>query len=127
MSVKHSRPIFCYLTVDHLPTTPIITVSITTSGTNTAGETYSLECSATVVGSTSQPTLTWLHGDVVLSNDTNRTVSASTMRPYAGGIYNSTLTFEPLATSHAGTYKCRTIVAGNVTQTDTKVVSVASK
>ena len=33
-------------------------VSISPSGTNTAGETYSLECSATVTGSADQPTIT---------------------------------------------------------------------
>ena len=104
MSLKYGSTLFCYLTVDHLPTTPIITISISTSDTNTAGETYRLECSATVVGSTTQPILTWLLRDIVVSNDTSRTVSASTIRPYAGGSYNSTLTFNPLAASHAGTY-----------------------
>ena len=112
MSLKHRRPIFCYLSVDFL-----LTVSITTSGTNTAGETYSLVCSATVTGSTDQPTITWL-------DQMNNTVP-SEMVTTTGSM--STLTFNPLAASHAGTYTCRATVTGKVTQTDTKVVSVESK
>ena len=50
-------------------------VSITTSGTNTAGETYSLVCS---VIATSQPTITWLDDGVRIAPDTSRTVSATT-------------------------------------------------
>ena len=119
MSVKHKSTIFCYLTVDPslTPTPPSITVSITTSGTNIAGETYSLECSATVTGSVDQPTVTWL-------DSVNNPVH-SEMVTTTGSM--STLTFDPLAASHAGTYTCRATVAGNVTQTDTKVVSVESE
>ena len=119
--MKHRRPIFCYLTVDSLltpspPATPSITVTITTSGTNTAGDTYSLQCSATVTGSTDQPTTSWL-------NAMNNPVSSG-MVTATGAM--STLTFSPLAFSHAGTYTCRATVLGNVTQADTRVVSVAS-
>ena len=79
-----------------------ISLSITASGTNTAGETYSLECSATVTGSTDQPTITWL-------DPMNNTVP-SEMVTTTGSM--STLTFNPLAASHAGTYTCRGMVGG---------------
>ena len=119
------------MTVDPpLPTTPPpppgITVSIDTSGTNTAGETYNLMCSASVTGSTDQPSITWLEGDVEISNSTTRTVSAPTMRP-SGGSYSNTLTFSPLAASHAGTYTCRATAAGNLMDTGMMVVSIQSK
>ena len=93
-----------------------ITVSITASGTNTAGETYSLECSATVTGSTHQRTITWL-------DPMNNTVP-SEMVTTTGSM--STLTFDPLAASHAGTYTCRTTVGGAV-QTATENVTVQSE
>ena len=106
------------------PSAPSITVSITASGTNTAGETYSLVCSATVTGSTDQPTITWLDDDVEISNETTRTVTASTMRP--SGDYSSTLTFDPLVASHSWTYTCRATVGGAV-QNATEAVTVQSK
>ena len=83
------------------PTTMVpsvdITVSITPgSSSNTAGETYSLECSATVTGSNDQPTITWL--------DPMNNPVPSGMVTTTGSM--STLTFNPLAASHAGTYTC---------------------
>ena len=119
--------------MDELPTTqPVpttqpgsvsISVSITSvSGTNTAGETYSLKCSATVTGSTDQPTITWLDDGVeITSSDATRMVSATTMS--SGGSYSSILTFNPLSASHAGTYTCRVMVGG-VTASQTFMVNV---
>ena len=77
------------------------------SGTNTAGETYSLECSATVTGSNDQPTITWLDddGSEITSSDATRMVSATIRNP--SGRYSSTLTFTPLAVSNAGMFLCR--------------------
>ena len=89
-------------------TTASISISIIAPGTNTAGETYSLECSATVTGSTDQPSITWL-------DPMNNSVS-SEMVTTTGSM--STLTFNPLAASHAGTYACRA-TAGGVTRTQT--------
>ena len=79
----------------------IISVSISPSGTATAGERYSLDCFVTVTGSTDQPTITWLN--LVGSQITSTTGSLST------------ITFIPLAISHAGTYTCRAM-AGGVTE-----------
>ena len=88
-----------------------ISVSITASGTNTAGKNYNLECSAT--GSTDKPTITWL-------DPMNNTVP-SEMVTTTGSM--STLTFNSLAASHAGTYTCRGVVGG-VTETQTSTVIV---
>ena len=93
-----------------------ISHSITPSGTNTAGETYSLECSARVAETLGQPTITWLDP----MNNT-QFPSESDMVTTTGNM--STLTFNPLATSHAGTYTCR-VTAGGVTETQTSTVIV---
>ena len=95
---------------------PAVSISITASGTNTTGETYSLECSATVTESTDQPTITWL--------DPMNNPVPSEMVTTAGSM--STLTFNPLAASHAGTYTCRVMV-GDVTQNETSEIMVQSK
>ena len=102
-----------------LPTTataPRISVSITSSGTNTAGEAYSLVCSVTVTGSNGPPTITWL-------DPVNNAVS-SEMVSTTDSV--STLTFNPLSASHTGTYTCIAAVGGEV-QTDMKEVTVQSE
>ena len=88
-----------------------ISLSITASGTNTAGQTYRLECSATVTGSPDQPTFTWL--------DPINNPVPSVMVTTTGS--TSTLTFSPLTVSNAGTYTCR-VTAGGVTETQTTTV-----
>ena len=73
-----------------------IGVMITTSGTATAGQNYSLECSVT--GTTDPATYQWLD-----SNGTQLTGS-------------SQLEFSPLLTSDAGTYTCRATVGSVVVE-----------
>ena len=90
-----------------------MTASITASGTNTAGEIYSLVCSVTVTGSTDQPTITW-------SGPMNNPVP-SEMVTTTGSM--STLTFNPLSASHAGTYTCRA-TAGSLSGNRTLTVQV---
>ena len=83
------------------------------SGTNTAGETYSLECSATMLGSTDQPTITWLDSrsyEMATTGDGARTASVTTMNP--DGSYSCSLTFNPLAASDAGLFMCRVTEQG---------------
>ena len=101
-----------------------LSVSITASGTNTAGETYSLVCSVTVTGSTDQPTITWLDNGAQITSDASRTVSATTGDGSNG--YYSTMTFNPLSVAHARTYTCRAIVGGEMNG-DIEVVSVQSE
>ena len=94
--------------MDEIPTTITteaaisISLSITASGTNTAGQTYRLVCSATVTGSTDQPTFTWLDP---MNNQVPSVMVATT-----GSM--STLTFSPLTVSHAGTYTCKVTTEG---------------
>ena len=96
------------------PPTPMVSVSITPSGTNTAGGTYSLVCSVTVTGPTDTPTITWL--DPMNSQVPSEMVSTT------GSM--STLTFNPLSTSHAGTYTCRATLTSGEMDTDAMEVTV---
>ena len=93
--------------VDTLPT---LSVSITHSGDNTAGESYNLRCTVTVTGSTNQPTITWL--DSMNNMITSGVETTDSM---------STLTFNPLAASHAGIYTCRATLA-NIEETESAEV-----
>ena len=99
------------------PPPPMVSVSIATSGTNTTGETYSLVCSVTVTGSTDTPTITWL--DPMNSQVPSEMVSTT------GSM--STLAFNPLSASHAGTYTCRATLTSGEMGTDTEIVTVQSE
>ena len=100
----------------NLPLTVDITVSIATFGTNISGQLYSLECSAEVNGSTDQVNFTWLDpaNDEVPFEMINATDSTST------------LIFDPLSISHAGTYSCR-VTLGEVEQKEILTVGVEGK
>ena len=91
-------------------------VSISASGTNTAGETYNLECSVVTGSNDDHPTITWL-------DPMNSPVSSGNVTT-TGSM--STLTFNPLAASHAGTYTCRATV-GSTMQNETMEVIVESE
>ena len=82
-------------------------------------------CSVTVTGSTDQPTITWLDdGAEITSKSSIRTVSETTSDGSNG--YSSTLTFDPLSASHAGTYTCRATVGSDVL-TDTEMITTQSE
>ena len=100
------------------PPTPVsVTVSpITASGTATAGESYSLECTVTVTGSNDQPTITWLMGPM------DNMITSGVMTN--GGM--STLTFNPLSASHAGTYTCRATL-GSAMDSESTTITVQSE
>ena len=93
-----------------------VTLSIATFGTNISGELYGLECSAEVNGSNDQVNFTWLDptNDVVPFEMINATDSTST------------LIFDPLSISHAGTYSCR-VTLGEVEQRESFTVGVEGK
>ena len=95
-----------------------ILVSITSSGSGSAGESYSLECTVAATGSTDQPTITWL-------DPMNNTVSSGVYIVTTGNL--STLIFNPLAASHAGTYTCRATLSGGAVQTEKLTVTVQSE
>ena len=99
------------------PSPVSITVSpITSSGTGTAGENYSLECTVTVTGSNDQPTTTWLMGPMD-NMITSGVVTTGSM---------STLTFNPLAASDAGTYTCRATL-GSAVDSESTTIAVHSE
>ena len=82
----------------------VITASVSRSGTVRAGMVYNLSCTVarTVGGLVNSPTATWTTGGVAVSNGNNITVSRTTNYIYA----TSTLTFDPLRTSHEARYIC---------------------
>ena len=96
-----------------------VSVSITRSGSPMAGETYSLQCSATLNGTDSMlVTYLWLVGPSdnrqQLNNDSSVTVNSSTVQ------------FSTLRTSHAGTYTCQITVGGLMAET-TDTVEIGRK
>ena len=96
------------------PVTVTVTVSpITSSGTATAGESYRLECTVTVTGSNDQPIITWLMGPV------NNQIMISSGVVTTGS--TSTLTFNPLAASDAGTYICRATLGSAMDSASTTI------
>jgi hypothetical protein len=101
-----------------------IDVSITSSGTATAGESYSLECTVNVTGSTEEPTIIWLDNATEITSTAARMVSGITGSADSG--YSSILTFSPLRASDAGTFTCRATL-GNVTNSQVFDVAVQGK
>ena len=98
------------------PTTVTVSVSpITSSGSATAGESYSLQCAVTVTGSTDQPAITWLGPMNYEVTAGVETIDSMSM-----------LTFNPLAASHAGTYTCGATL-GSAMDSETVTVSVDSE
>ena len=95
---------------------PTVTITVTSSGSATAGENYTLECTATVTGSSDQLDFTWLMSPMN-SKVTSGVVTTGSM---------STLTFHPLAASHAGTYTCRAAL-GSAMDSASRTVTVQSE
>ena len=98
------------------PPSDITGVSITTSDTGTAGETFRLICTVAVTGSNDQLMITWVMGPM------NNMITS-------GVVTNgdmSTLTFNPLAASHAGTYTCRATL-GSVMDSASTTITVQSE
>ena len=81
-----------------------ITATVSSSGTATAGMVYSLTCnvSKTVGGLTDSPTALWTTRGVAVTNGNGITVSGTT----GDTTVTSTLTFDPLRTSHEGSFVC---------------------
>ena len=90
-----------------------LSVTISPSGSTTAGETYSLTCSATLSPrnpplpdpNIPSPTFEWFYGP----NGNAPLPSDLTTIPTAlnSGTYTSTLQFSPLNQSHTGNYTCQ--------------------
>ena len=72
-------------------------------------------CSVTVTGSTDTPTITWL--DPMNNQITSGVMTTGSM---------STLTFNPLAASHAGVYTCRATL-GSAVDTASRTITLQGK
>ena len=104
--------LFMLSTVDFGSDFTVNPVTISPSGSNTAGETYSLICSATLIdpiplpSNVPSPTFEWFFGPngnaSLPSGVTPKTTILS-----SGNTYTSTLLFSPLSQSHTGMYTCR--------------------
>ena len=111
-----------------LPTVDISAVTISPSGpsTGTAGETFTLECSADIMTQSDSPppTFEWFVGPTnTTSLPLGVTVSDVTN---SGNTYTSTLQFSPLRESHPGMYTCR--LGGNARlAVNTMIVTVNRK
>lgn len=91
-----------------LPVPPtVLTASVRSSGTPRTGMIYNMTCmvSKTMNGLINSPTVTWTtgHGGVAVSNRNGITVSTTMV---TSDTVTSTLTFDPLKTSHNGGYSC---------------------
>ena len=92
-----------YLSI--IPSVPsdAVTASVSRSGTARAGMIYSLTCTVSKIsGFVNSPTATWTTGGVAVYNGNDITVSSTTNDTSS----SSTLTFDPLRTSHEGIYMC---------------------
>ena len=81
-----------------------ITATVRSSGRATAGMVYNLTCNVTKIvnGLINSPTATWTTGGVAITNGSGITVSGTT----GDTTVTSTLTFDPLRTSHEGSFVC---------------------
>ena len=100
-----------------------ISVAITPSGSPTAGETFSLECSCSVNGTSDTPSYQWLVGppdNMTLLN------SGGSLIIYS---YNtsSMLQFTTLRATDGGQYICQVTVGGHVTERTTMIVEISRK
>jgi hypothetical protein len=93
-----------------------ILITVTAAGNNAIGESFSLECTVTVTGSNDQPMITWLMGPM------DNMITSGVMT--TSGM--STLTFNPLSASHAGTYICRATL-GSVMDSASTTITVQSE
>ena len=105
-------------------------VTISPSGSNTAGETYSLMCSAILFdpiplpSNVPSPTLEWYYGpNGNASLPSGVTPMATAVNNNSNSItYTSTLLVSPLSQSHTGMYTCR-IGAGILANSATIIVN----
>ena len=88
---------------------PASEVTIHGSGNTTAGEMYTLSCTATVVEDlVVVPILQWKYSNgSVVNSGSSFTLSAMIT---SGNATTYNLTFNPLRTSHGGEYTCRAII-----------------
>ena len=82
-------------------------MELTTSGNNTAGETYILQCTLSDLARNVNVDFRWLRHDSMISDTSARTIKIS---PYV-----SQLVFNPLQSSHGGNVKCQAKIEPDIT------------
>ena len=126
----------CMFTIVYLNATANqLSVSISPSGPTTAGETYSLTCSAILNTRNPplpdldipSPTFEWFYGpngNALLPSGLTQptTVLTQPTTVFSSGTYMSTLHFTPLSQSHTGNYTCR-LGAGSLVNSNSLTVS----
>ena len=96
-----------------------VNVEITSFASPTAGETFSLDCSLRLNGTSNNATFLWLKG-----SENNRThLTSDVSRIINSNLSASQLQFSPLKVSHGGLYTCQAVVVGIVVE-DTTTVTV---
>ncbi len=103
-----------YASIESTPAARITNISITSSGTATVGESYSLVCTVSMTRSTDKLTIQWTGPMGTITSGVETTDN------------ESILTLNPLETSHAGTYICRATL-GSVTYPASATVTVQSE
>ena len=98
---------FTYSGFKYLPSPSVppdaVSSSVSRSGTARAGMIYTLTCTVSKIsGFVNSPTATWITGGVAVSNGNDITVSSNTSDTSS----SSTLTFDPLRTTHGKIYRC---------------------
>ena len=96
-----------------------LVVQVTPSGSNTAGEQYTLTCSASVDGTTATPSFQWLGPDGMMVTTTDSLMITVTPS-------SSILQFDPLQSSHEENYICQ-VTVGTVTEMRSTQVNVEGK
>ncbi len=95
----------------------IVTVTVTQSGVNTAGENITLECSLSGTNDTDKITFHWSNERRILSaGNISSSITVSTSGQY--------LHFTPLQQQHAGVYTCTAATATGATEYNSTNLSV---
>ena len=91
------------------PPPPTLTISPSVGGTSTAGDSFSLTCTVSVVENLIQsPIVTWIGPGV------GQTGVKEIGLMVSDAVTILTLSFNPLQTSHGGQYTCRAVLSNNI-------------
>ena len=101
--VHHSSLPFIFLSLSLLipETVNPLLISITTTGSQEIGSTYTLQC---IVTSVNTPTIIWKNSTDIISNTSVGIEVGDLVND--GDTWSVTLTFSPLRQSHGGEYVC---------------------
>ena len=105
-TIEYNFPIIIMCFSRLLVPTTVVTASVSSSGIARAGMIYNLTCtvSKTVGGLSNSTTATWTDVSTGMAVTNRNGITVSTMTTDTANI--STLTFDPLRTSHVTTYTC---------------------